>query len=111
MKFDIYNQGSGHSLGQWEADTPESALENCAREAGYTDVDDMRLQTLGELVVTEVTGCADCGAEAETRECYQCGRIEQVIDCGHYAQPAVISAGREDGTDMDNWYCEDCGAE
>lgn len=109
--FDVYHQGSGHSIGLYEAEDSDAALEAMARDAGYDDLTDMRLQTgLALLYAFEVDACVECQVRGEVRECYQCGKIATVIDCGHQPQPAVISAGRADGTDPDHWYCEDCGA-
>jgi predicted RNA-binding Zn-ribbon protein involved in translation (DUF1610 family) len=108
--FEIYNQTSGHSLGHFTADDADGALEVMANQAGYASLDDMRLEIGGaELVAVEVSACADCGQLGEARECYACGHVAVVVDCGHYPQPPVISAGRVDGSDPDNWYCEDCG--
>lgn len=107
--YDVYNQGSGHSLGYYEADTADEALDAMARDAGYHSLTDMRLQTrLALLYAVEVSACLDCQTLGEVRECYQCGAVAVVIDCGHQPQPAAISAGRADGTDLDHWYCEDC---
>lgn len=33
--FEVYNPSSGYSLGLFEAETEEGALEACCREAGY----------------------------------------------------------------------------
>lgn len=107
--YDIYNTSTGHSLGYYDGETPEVALDAMARDAGYDGTDDMRLQTgVSCLEAHEVSACADCQTLGETRECYACGKIAVIIDCGHQPQPAPISAGRADGTDLDNWYCEDC---
>jgi hypothetical protein len=52
--------------------------------------------------------CARCGANPEQRTCCACGVQGIVTDCGHYAQPRPIAAGRVNGTDMQHDYCSAC---
>lgn len=54
--------------------------------------------------------CPTCGAKAELRICDDCNEEAWIIDCGHYAQPRPIAAGRSDGSEMHRTYCEDCAA-
>lgn len=108
--FEVYNPNSGHTLGFYRATDAGDALDVMARDAGYSDYVDM-CETVpdGDLRAVEVVACADCQTRGETRTCCRCGATATVIDCGHQPQPAVISAGRDDGSDMDHWYCGDCG--
>jgi len=41
--------------------------------------------------------CAACNAKRVTRTCAGCGLIAELIDCGHYEQPAIIAASAIDG--------------
>lgn len=62
----------------------------------------MTTQTTTE---TTTDRCLDCGKRAEWRRCAHCGAEAVVIDCGHRAQPAPISASaylRHEAT------CEEC---
>ena len=36
--------------------------------------------------------CELCEVQEEQRECVHCGKLAKVVDCGHYDQPAYISA-------------------
>ncbi len=58
----------------------------------------------------EVEGgkCPRCGELARKRTCDECGKTGWIIDCGCYAQPRPIAAGRRDGSDGHHDYCEDC---
>ena len=52
--------------------------------------------------------CPTCGEPAKLRRCCVCGTEAWIIDCGHYSQPRPIAAGRADGSDLQNDYCEYC---
>jgi hypothetical protein len=69
-----------------------------------------RIETRGipEGLQAEGEACPACGAEAEARTCSTCGVSGWIIDCGHYAQPRPIAAGREDGSELDRDFCGDC---
>ena len=56
------------------------------------------------------TICTQCGTEAQERKCAACGTTAMITDCGHMAQPRPIAAGRIDGTDLQNDYCDSCAA-
>lgn len=56
----------------------------------------------------EAMKCPDCGKHAEYRTCDECGESAWVIDCGHYAQPRPIAAGRANGSDAHHTYCRRC---
>src|SRR5690606_14698768 len=56
-RYQIHNRTSGHILGVWEAESPDTALDAMAREAGYRDYADCQEQVPaddGEIVVTEI---------------------------------------------------------
>lgn len=55
--------------------------------------------------------CPHCDEPAVYRTCSACGRSAWVIDCGHYAQPRPISAGRIDGSEGYKLFCDDCAEE
>ena len=46
MRYEVINPDSGQSLGVYDAENEEQAIEACVRDAGYRSVDDM-LQQLG----------------------------------------------------------------
>jgi hypothetical protein len=55
--------------------------------------------------------CPDCGSASALRQCCACGRQGYVIDCGHYAQPRPLAAGRADGSRLWETYCTACATE
>lgn len=69
-----------------------------------------RVQTLGIPAGLQQDGeaCQACATEAVYRQCCRCGVSGWVIDCGHYAQPRPLAAGRQDGNDLSHIYCLDC---
>lgn len=52
--------------------------------------------------------CSVCGAVAKLLRCDGCGVEALITNCGHMAQPRPIAAGRADGSEMGNVYCQDC---
>ena len=52
--------------------------------------------------------CPICEEGAVLRTCSVCGKTRWTIDCGHYDQPRPIAAGRVDGSELHNDFCEDC---
>lgn len=68
-----------------------------------------RVLTLGipEGLNTEDEVCP-CGTPATFRTCVECGVSGWIIDCGHYAQPRPLAAGRADGSNLHYTYCCDC---
>lgn len=61
-RYQIHNRTSGHILGVWEAESPDTALDAMAREAGYRDYADCQEQVPaddGEIVVTEMADDSD----------------------------------------------------
>lgn len=55
--------------------------------------------------------CPACGERAVLRTCSVCGEQRWTIDCGHYSQPRPIAAGRANGSELHNDFCEDCAQE
>jgi hypothetical protein len=53
----------------------------------------------------EGTKCPSCGCLAEHRTCSPCGAQAWVIDCGHYGQPAEISANDQEPYE---YICDKC---
>ena len=74
------------------------------------ETDYNRIQTLGipDGLQDEGEVCPDCDMDAVELECCMCGIGGYVINCGHYAQPRPIAAGRHGGLDMHQTYCCDC---
>lgn len=52
--------------------------------------------------------CARCGATGRLHTCHACGARAVTVDCHHRTSPPPIAAGRSDGTDGHNDYCETC---
>ena len=52
--------------------------------------------------------CPECGTVGKNKTCELCGLTEYIIDCGHYDQPAHITGGKKDGSDLGTNYCEEC---
>ena len=55
----------------------------------------------------EICTLGDCGTRREHRTCADCGTEADVIDCGHYQQPAEIAASAYSPHDH---VCGDCEA-
>jgi len=55
--------------------------------------------------------CPHCGEQATYRTCSVCGLSAWIIDCGHYAQPRPIAAGKVGGREGYKTFCEDCAEE
>jgi hypothetical protein len=68
------------------------------------------IETLGipDGLQADGDSCPACGEGAVERCCVDCGVSGWVIDCGHYAQPRPLSAGREDGSAGHKTFCLDC---
>jgi recombinational DNA repair protein (RecF pathway) len=50
--------------------------------------------------------CTTCGMKEEFRECVHCHTSANVIDCGHYDQPAFISSDQSHSGG--EYCCADC---
>jgi hypothetical protein len=89
--------GIGATAADAWAEAQRTLVEQGGAGAGETEV----------YLVTLPDSCpCGCGTEREERTCDECGTTATVIDCGHYRQPAAISA-MPGGRDL----CDDCFAE
>jgi len=105
----------GHEVWRGEAESADDAIR--LAYDGITDADcgdlsreDMIAGASAIILEDEREGgaCPDCGTPAALRTCDTCDTSAWIIDCGHYAQPRPIAAGRADGSDLHHTYCEDC---
>lgn len=69
-----------------------------------------RILTAGIPAGCQAAGdtCPACATQAAQRTCSQCGISAWVIDCGHYAQPRPLAAGKADGSDLHAIFCLNC---
>jgi hypothetical protein len=60
-RYEVSNRASGQSLGVYEADSPEQAIEACCRDAGYASKADAE-KAMGhdsELIATPTNATDD----------------------------------------------------
>jgi len=72
----------------------------------------MTTETITSSPETLPTACPDCDRHREHLACADCGHEADVIDCGHYQQPAEIAGSaisvQTRGMMMGEPVCEDC---